>query len=440
MSSILDELDEAEQEALVELAKARANGTISRRDVTLGAAGLGAGALAGGGVSAAMQREKQKSEPVPSEGESANALGSADDRVDVTAGRVDSQSVSANRLYTRSRAAEVVVQTDGDTYYADGPAGPLAAGADAASVIQAAIDHGPGRISVGVGTYPIASPITMANDRYLVGVPKGRPDSTGTVLQADADLEAIVDATDLDTFGIEGINVHGKRETYSVANGIVTGHTSKSWRTKQLRLRDIFIERVSGTGLNLGIGGDHTKYADDSIVDHVHANRCGTGIENAFTQVDFRSCRLSLCDTGVVIPPYSAHVYYSCVWSGNGVDVELVREADENFNKQGFHDCWFENSEDTIVRHTARNGTPSWPTVPITFDNCLFHTFGSPLMDLNSLETSILLFGGRVLPKTHDDTIDSSKETVVHNVGMGISAATRPSVSGAAERNDVLST
>jgi len=67
--------------------------------------------------------------------------------------------LNPEQLFTRSRAADVVIHTDGTTIYADGPDGLINSGTDATTVIQAAVDAvgNGGTIFIGRGTYDLSS-------------------------------------------------------------------------------------------------------------------------------------------------------------------------------------------------------------------------------------------------------------------------------------------
>jgi hypothetical protein len=111
----------------------REPGGIRRRLFLAGLSVAGAVGLAG------CEHEADAPAPTERDGSDTNAAGH-DHHSDDLGGSAAVASIDVEHVYTPSRGADAVVWTDGETYHADGTDGPVAAGSDPTSVVQAAID------------------------------------------------------------------------------------------------------------------------------------------------------------------------------------------------------------------------------------------------------------------------------------------------------------
>jgi hypothetical protein len=195
-------------------------------------------------------------------------------------------AVEADRTFTNSRSVGVVVWTDGTDYYADGTSGTVDSGADAASVIQSAVNEIAG-VYIAKGTYNISSTIDIPTGTSVYSDLAGKGGEGAAELVASASIDNIFSLNDTtqgpgsgDGNIIRGLSFDGDNQ----ANCLFIGAESNNWHITE----NVF-KNTSGDAL--------TVQAGLGRIDNNYIYRCDRALNlggNNFRSVLVRGNRLSV--------------------------------------------------------------------------------------------------------------------------------------------------
>lgn len=185
---------------------------------------------------------------------------------------IETPSVSTDRILTSSRAAEVVVWTDGSTVYADGPGASIDSGSDANAVLDSVLQNA-ADVFIAPGTYSFGASQSNAphptSDTTIRGVPGA------SVLDMTGDYGFVLD-------GVDNVTVSGLSFTG-------TGTDPISMPSDAAKSGNISVERCTWDGdfracVWGNAGADGLRYANNWVLSNtggygLHAAGASTEVE-----------------------------------------------------------------------------------------------------------------------------------------------------------------